>query len=75
MHTSSYDSGSSNTASTVSLSSAQIEQLMKLVPSPSKPHSSDTEEEIDGAYAGMTLYYHAEGTKRPGSLIQDPLIT
>lgn len=59
---STYDSGSSNTASTLPFSPTQIEQLMKLLPSQPKPQSSDTEEEIDGAYAGMTFCYHAHGT-------------
>lgn len=36
---------------------------MKLLPTSSKPPSSDTEEEIDGAYACMTCCYHAEGTQ------------
>lgn len=63
VHTSSYNSGSSNNAPTLSLSSNQIEHFMKLLPSPSKQHSSDIEEEIDGAYTGMTFCYHVDGTQ------------
>lgn len=37
---------------------------MKLLPSPSKQQSSNIEEEIDGAYAGMTFCYHADGTQK-----------
>lgn len=33
---------------------------MQLLPTPSKQHSSDTEEEIDHAYAGMAYCYHAD---------------
>ena len=36
---------------------------MKILPSPSKQHSSDIEEEIDHAYAGMTFCYHADVTQ------------
>ncbi|CAO2821171.1 unnamed protein product [Amaranthus hypochondriacus] len=33
---------------------------MKLLPSPTQQPSSDTEEELDHAYAGMTFCYHAD---------------
>ena len=42
------------------LTSTQIEQLMKLLPSTSKTAPSDTDEELDIPYAGMVTCYHVD---------------
>lgn len=48
---------SSNSNGTIvpTVSTQQIEQLMKLLPTPSKYGGPDTDEEMDTSYAGMVL--------------------
>lgn len=61
-HVKSNIEGSSSSSSTT-ITAQQLEQLMKLLPTPSKAPGSDTEEEMDYSYAGMVSCNMADSVK------------
>lgn len=61
-HVKSNVEGGSSTSGTT-FTAQQLEQLMKLLPTPSKACGSDTEEEMDYSYAGMVSCNLADAVK------------